>query len=346
MAPKDNNYLLVKHLLNDPDNPIHLQYQCTQGLLYHHGRLYIPATLPQLKQQLLAEYHDSPTAGHVGVSKTQQALGQQYFWPGMNKMVAEYVTSCGTCQKYKTHQTQPYGLLQPLDVPTHNWESISMDFLTHLPHTPRNNTAIYIVVDRLSKQAHFIPTKDDADAPTTARLFLDQVFRLHGIPKSIVSDRDPKFTSTFWSTLMALLGTQLKMSSARHPETDGQTERTIRTLEQILRHYINLKQTDWDLHVAAAEFAYNSAVHSSTGLSPFLVNYGYQPHIPATLLSSTPTSSLNPTVNATLEPLCVTLAQAAQIKFKPTSSLKPSLSHPQAIEQLQAFPIIAHNNII
>ena len=144
---------------------------------------------------------------------------------------------------------------------------------------------------------------------------------------------------------MASLGTSLRMSSARHPETDGQSERTIQTLEQILRHYINLKQTDWDLHLPAAEFAYNSAIHSSTGLSPFMANYGFQPHTPATLLQPSPIDSPNPAVNDALNTVRQTLQQASLLKFKPTSTLKPKLSHPKAIDDLHSSTSIVQQNI-
>ena len=155
-----------------------------------------------------------------------------------------------------------------------------MYFVTQLPRTARGHTAIMVVVDRLSKQVHLIPTRDQATARQTAQIFLERVFAQHGMPVSIVSDRDSKFTSEFWQELMGLLGTTLKMSSARHPETDGQSERTIRTISQYLRSFVKYNQKDWDSWLPLAEFYYNSAVHRATGLSPFQVTYGRQPLTP------------------------------------------------------------------
>ena len=164
----------------------------------------------------------------------------------MQKEVAKYCRTCETCQKTKAERKKNRGLLQPLPIPSKCWEEISMDFLTHFPLTQHGHSAIYVVVDRLSKMAHFIPTHDNATPEYTAKLFLDHIIKLHGVSKSIVSDRDGKFTSDFWIQLFKYLGTNLDMSSARHPETDGQTEKTIQTLEAYLRQYISYNQKDWD----------------------------------------------------------------------------------------------------
>jgi transposase InsO family protein len=144
----------------------------------------------------------------------------------MNNDVRQYVKSCDSCQCIKASQQTPASLLQPLLIPSKAWEQVSMDFITHLPKTKAGYDAIAIFVDTFSKMVHFVPTKTTATAPETAQLFFDHVFKLHGMPKSIVSDRDAKFTSRFWQTLFKTLGTKLAMSTAFHPQTDGQTERT------------------------------------------------------------------------------------------------------------------------
>jgi hypothetical protein len=160
-----------------------------------------------------------------------------------------------------------------------------MDFITKLPMSPSGHNAIITVVDRLSKMAHFVPAREEDDAQTTADRFTEAIVRLHGVPSSIVSDRDPKFVGHFWKSLHAMLGTKLKMSTSAHPETDGQTERTNRTIEEILRHFVNSKASNWRECLPLAEFAYNTAIHSSTKRSPFEVVYGYRPKSPVDFLT-------------------------------------------------------------
>jgi len=163
-----------------------------------------------------------------------------------------------------------------------------MDFITDLPKTNSGYTAIFVVIDRFSKMAHFIPCDmDGLDSLKTAKLFL-KVIALHGVPDSIVSDRDPRFKSAFWQSLMKLLGVKLNISSAYHAQTDGQTERTNRTLEHILRPYCSYDQDNWDELLPMAEFAFNNAPSATTGVSPFQANYGRHPRTPSTLGISVP----------------------------------------------------------
>jgi hypothetical protein len=168
------------------------------------------------------------------MAKTYKAIKARYWWPNMRKGIEEYIKKYDSCQRNKAKRSGPQGLLQPLPPLSKNWEEITMDFLTKLPETSKGHTVVFVVVCRMSKRAHFIPTQNDADAPKTAMLFMRKIFRLHGLPQKIISDRDGKFMSLFWQELFNLLGTKLAMSSARHPETDGQTERTIQTLENYL----------------------------------------------------------------------------------------------------------------
>jgi transposase InsO family protein len=163
-----------------------------------------------------------------------------------------------------------------------------MDFITQLPKTKAGHDAIVVFVDVFSKMVHFVPTKTTATAPETAKLFFDHIFRLHGLPQSIVSDRDAKFTSRFWQTLFKTLGTKLAMSTAFHPQTDGQTERANRTLEDMLRAVVGYRQDDWDNHLAAAEFACNNAPNASTGMTPFKINSGHEPHNPYAFITTIP----------------------------------------------------------
>ena len=182
-----------------------------------------------------------------------------------------------TPQRSKAHRRAPAGLLSPLPVQLRCWGHISMDFITKLPLGPTGNNAAFVMIDKLSKQAHFIPTKDTATAEDTARLFIDRIFSLHGMLLNLTCDQDPKFTSAFWKEVFRILGTSFNMSTADHPQTDSQSERTIQTLEEYLRNMVNYLQNDWESHLPLIEFTYNNSRATSTSLSPFEVMQGENP---------------------------------------------------------------------
>ncbi|KAE8238369.1 hypothetical protein A4X06_0g8816, partial [Tilletia controversa] len=269
------------------------QHNHLRGLLLQDGlivkdnnRLFVPSE--QLRLQVLREHHDAPLGGHLGTDKTLATINRNYYWPGMDDMVRKYIKTCDLCQRIKPSTHKPYGALDPLSAPSNPWSSVSMDFITDLPKSRSGFTAIFVVVDRFSKMVHFYPCNmDGLDALATAKLFL-KVIALHGVPDSIVSDRDPRFKSAFWQSLMKLLGVKLNISSAYHVQTDGQTERTNRTLEHILRPYFSYQQDDWDELLPMAEFAVNNAPSATTGVSPFQANYGRHPRTPSTLGISVP----------------------------------------------------------
>eukprot|EP00253_Pinus_taeda_P012175 PITA_12175 len=192
----------------------------------------------------------------------------------MKKDIAEYLARCLECQQIKAEHQHPAGLLQPLPILEWKWEIISMDFITGLPKTKKGNDSIMVIVDKLSKAAHFIPVQSTYRAPQIAHVFMQNVFRLHGLPKVIISDRDVKFTSAFWRTLFADLGTQLNFSTAYHPQTDGQTERVNQVVEDMLWAFVMQQPTLWEEYLHLVEFAYNKGYHTSTQMSPFEVMYG------------------------------------------------------------------------
>ena len=206
----------------------------------------------------------------------------------MRKFIQDYCTTCDSCLRAKPSRHKPYGLLKQLPIPERPWESISLDFIVKLPKSKsdlssQSYDAILVIVDRLTKMSIFVPTTGTLDAKGLARLYLLHVFSKHGIPSDIVSDRGSLFTSSFITSLAQLLDMKLKFSTAYHPETDGQTERTNQTLESYLRLYCNYQQDNWSDLLPIAEFAYNNAPHASTQVSPFFANYGYHPRATLTL---------------------------------------------------------------
>ena len=217
---------------------------------------------------------------HLGTNKTLAYLRDHVWWKDITTDTNTFCQTCGTCKRSKPSNQKPYGLLNPLPVPGIPWESIGIDFVGPLPESSnRDGTfdSITVIICLLTAMVHIVPSRINYNSKQIAELMFEEVYKLHGLPKHIISDRDVLFTSTFWSHLNKLIGTQLKMSSAYHPETDGSTERANRTVTQMLRQCINEKQTDWVSKLPAIEFAINSARSASTGFAPFFLNTGRMP---------------------------------------------------------------------
>jgi hypothetical protein len=277
----------------------HQKFAVKDGLIYNQKRIWVPHD-NSLRTRLLTEQHDTPTSGHLGEYKTLERLQRHFYWPDMRRMIRHYVRTCVSCQQSKATNQLPAGLLQSLEIPAQQWECVTQDLITGLPTTKRGNDTIVVWVDKLTKMMHATAAstaEGGTKAPSMARLFFDNVVRLHGVPKKIVSDRDKRFDSNFWRCLWQMLGTKLAMSTAYHPQTDGQTERMNRTLEDILRHYVGFHHDDWDDHLTAAEIAINNSVAQSTGFSPYFLNYGRHPLFPMTsILPSTPNETVAQTI--------------------------------------------------
>ena len=235
----------------------------------------IPSKSP-LITAILQEYHDSVIGGHSGIAKTVERICSTYYWPNMQKEIRRYVLCCPICQQAKTETKRPAGLLQPLPIPSQVWEDICMDFITALPPT-HGYTVILVVIDRLTKFAHFIALKRDFTSRLVAEAFVQNIIKLHGFPRSIVSDRDRVFISKFWKQLFKIQGTTLAMSSAYHPETDGQSEVLNKTLEMYLRCFCFENPRSWLAMLPWAQYWYNTAFHNSIKMSPYKALYGRDP---------------------------------------------------------------------
>jgi hypothetical protein len=266
---------MVQALIGDPMS--HPGYQLKGGRLFHEGRVVIPKQSPRIAW-LLHEFHDTAVGGHSGSLRTYKKISKLVYWEGMRKQIHAYVQACEVCQRNKYQTLSPGGLLQPLPVPTQIWNDISMDFIGGLPRAQGIDT-IMVVVDRLTKYAHFLPVSHPYTARDIAELFIKEVVRLHGFPSSIVSDRDKVFLSNFWSEIFKQAGTKLKYSSAYHPQTDGQTEVVNRCLETYLRCLTGLKPKQWPKWLSWAEYWYNTNYHASLKTTPFEALYGRTPPV-------------------------------------------------------------------
>jgi len=261
-------------------------YEYKNDFILFKGLIYIPDII-DIKLKLLHDYHDSLIAGHYGQAKTYELISRNYFWPKMRSFIKEYIETCDQCKRCKNIRHKTFGYLQSLPIAQGPWKSISMDFIVSLPNS-NNFTAIFVVVDRFTKMAHFIPTTNEVNATTTAELFFNHIYKYHGLPLDIVSDRGTVFTSKFWSNLMKLINVKTNLSTSFHPQTDGQTERINQILETYIRLYCDYMQNNWNKLLTYAEFSYNNIQHSTTKVSPFFANYGFHPiSIPNQLSTTT-----------------------------------------------------------
>jgi len=247
------------------------RFTITDDLLCWKNRIYVPEGL---RQRVIRSEHDSKVAGHFGRDRTMELLSRNFYWGNMERDVRKYCSECDICQRTKAPRHAKHGLLHPLELACKPWTHISTDFITDLPES-EGATIILVVVDRFTKMAHFVPIKKK-DSPTVARAYLENIWKYHGFPEDVVSDRDTTFTGSFFTDLYNYLGIKRSMSTAYHPQTDGQTERINQVIESYLRSYCNYEQNDWASMLAMAEYAYNNSKHSVTKISPFYANYGFE----------------------------------------------------------------------
>ncbi|GJV19553.1 putative reverse transcriptase domain-containing protein [Tanacetum coccineum] len=242
--------------------------QRADGEIYFFDRIWIPS-IGDVRKLIMDEAHTSRYSVHPGADKMYYDLRDLYWWPGMKRDIAEYVSRCLTCSKIKAEHQKPSGLLQQPEIPEWKWEKLAMDFITKLPKSSSGYDTIWVIVDRLTKSAHFLPIREDYKTEKLAKIYVNEIVARHGVPVSIISDRDGRFTSHLWQALQEALGTRLDMSTAYHPQTDGQSERTIQTLEDMLRACVMDFGGSWDTHLPLIEFSYNNSYHTSIKCAPF-----------------------------------------------------------------------------
>ncbi|KAG8492331.1 hypothetical protein CXB51_009857 [Gossypium anomalum] len=271
-AQKVDDELVAKRAECVPNKESEFQIDDDDCLRFR-SRLCVPKN-SELISIILNEAHCSRMAIHPGSTKMYNDLKRRFWWHGMKRDISDFVSRCLICQQVKAEHQVPSGLLQPITIPEWKWDRVTMDFVSGLPLSASKKNTIWVVVDRLTKSAHFIPVRTDFSLDKLAELYVSQIMRLHGVPISVVSDRDPRFTSRFWKKLQEALGTKLHFSTAFHPQTDGQSERIIQILEDMLRCCILEFSGLWERYLPLIEFAYNNSFQSSIKMAPYEALYG------------------------------------------------------------------------
>jgi hypothetical protein len=251
------------------------RFEWRDNLLYFRGRIWLGGALP-MQELIMRAFHASSIGGHSGFPATYCRIRRLFAWPKMKAHIKQFVQTCMICQQAKPERVKYPGLLEPLPTPAGAWEMVTMDFVEGLPLSGHAN-CIMVVVDKFTRYAHFIPLHHPFTAAKVAKAYVDNIFKLHSLPKVMVSDRDPIFTSNFWRELFSALGNELRMSSAYHPATDGQSERVNQCLEIYLRCFTHACPRSWSQWLSLAEFWYNTSYHSSLKTSPFVALYGHEP---------------------------------------------------------------------
>ena len=241
--------------------------------LRFRGRLCVPDH-DRIREEVLDECHRSKFSIHLGSNKMYRDMKRQYWWKGMKKDVARYISKCAVCQQVKIEHQRPGGLLQSLPIPEWKWDHITMDFVFGFPRTARGQNAVWVIVDRLTKSAHFLGMKTTDTTETLSQLYIHEVVRLHRVPFSIVLDRDSRFVARFWQSLQQAMGTKLHFSTTFHLQTDGQSERVIQVVEDMLRACMLDFKGNWSNHLPLVEFTYNNSYHESIGMAPYEALYG------------------------------------------------------------------------
>src|SRR3954466_11254543 len=244
-----------------------------EGVVYFENRIVVPKN-KNLRHLILKEAHESPLSIHPSSTKMYQDLRQRFWWTRMKREIAQFIAECDVCRRIKAEHQRPAGTLRPLPIPEWKWNKVSMDFITGFPKTQKGNDAIFVVIGRLSKFAHFLPVRESITASQLADLYISQIVSLHGVPLEMNSEHRSLITSRFWESFQNAMGTRLSFSTAFHPQSSGQVERVNRILEDMLRASVISFGMDWEKCLPFAEFAYNNSYQASLGKAPFEVLYG------------------------------------------------------------------------
>ncbi|GKE35524.1 putative reverse transcriptase domain-containing protein [Tanacetum coccineum] len=270
---EDVGGMLIKNS-KDPEKPRKEKLEArANGTLCLNNRSWLPC-YGDLRTLIMHESHKSKYSVHPGFDKMYQDMKLLYWWPNMKADIATYVSKCLTCLKVKAEHQKPSGLFVQPKIPQWKWDNIAMDFVTKLPRTSSGYDTIWVIVNHLTKSAHFLLMKETDSMDRLARLYLKEVVTRHGIPVSIICDRDPRFTSHFWRAYQKILGTRLDMSTTYHPQTDGQSERTIQTFKDMLRACVIDVGNGWERHLPLIKFSYNNSYHASIKAALFEALYG------------------------------------------------------------------------
>jgi hypothetical protein len=263
-------------------------WKLDNSLWTYWNKIYIPETY---RQMVFREHHSAPTAAHPGRDATLYSIRQHYYWPNLKNDVIEWIRNCDICQRTKVITKKPHGQLKPIDVAPRPWGVVTSDLITGLPPC-KGYTAIWGATDKRGKMVHIAPTTDELDSEGSERLFMDKVWKLHGTPDKMITDRGPQFSSRFVKSLNENLQIETALSTAYHPQTDGQSERTNQNIEQALRTVVSWHQDDWVDWLPIIEFALNNRYHSALKTTPFYANYGFHPHIGSLPRIDTPIESV------------------------------------------------------
>lgn len=291
-AAGDEEYIKLKKTVTAPGSEMG-EWEEKDGLIRHNGIIRVPDT-QRAKTIVVDQCHDE--LGHMGRDKTVERVKLRFYWKGMDDWIQKFVSSCVQCQRAKESNQKVPGELMPLPIPTEPWEQVGVDFMGPLKKTRSGKDGIMVVVCHLTKMKHIVPIRMASSAPEIAATMEREVVRLHGVPKIIVSDRDVRFTAGYWIQYWKAKGTEVRFSTAYHPQTDGQTERENRTISQVMRTVVDEQQDDWDRYLPLVEMALNSAVQASTGMSPYKMVYGREMVLPVDRKLETRVTTENPAV--------------------------------------------------